>query len=565
MPIEDVEHLLKNSVQESALLFIDSSRRDRAKYPTPSEYVVQLEEPIPNVYGIDVLDASIPSTMYNVDVHNSKLRLIAVDVALSGSLFDSSASTIDVQEAHQVRVLNDEMFAMGYASPLRVNWLPDPEHSEYVVLVGAWEDAQAPLALAGYVPELSMVAAAATDADGVDDAHRYRVLRKRQYGPFPVLRGSRTPDVVVGDIAYTISAAADGPYAAEASRARAALAEAAAAANKPNAKVALVPHDAALQLYTMVAYDTYAVPDVATFEAISSELTSTRRLMRFRVVTASFEVGNYTGITALQVAMQAAMDASSVGVRVGSTTSVLEKQAKFRLTSDSGLRVLLSSVHSTARMAIGFDLDASMEVNAMPRASRGHAAIAVGGQAAPMYTAVMQDDGTFRLDAPGIVTLTGMRYITLRCPEIEQHVGSIGKYGPYSAGIGVFKLLNPNEVAQLRFDYINLVRKPFHPIARVTRLRLRFELPDNVLYDFKGVNHQILVTVKYYTPVSSTNPASSSTSSFPYVLNPDYDPDFMNFVARRTGYADRLDAPGFDPNNEDYTTSDDDEDDDDEF
>jgi hypothetical protein len=556
MPIEDVGHLLKNSVQESALLFIDSSRRDRGKYPTPSEYVVQLDEPIPNVYGIDVLDASIPSTMYNVDAHNNSLRIIEVDVAQSGAFISSSGSSIDEQERQQLRVLNDEMFAMGYASPLRMNWLPDPEGSEYVVVVGEWEDAQPPLALAGYSPETTMVAA--TDADGVDDAHRYRVLRKRRFGPFPVLRGSRSPDVVVGDIAYTISTSPDGPYASEADRARAAL------ALEPQPRVAMVPYDAVAQLYTMVAYDTYALPDAGAFEAVASELTSARRFLRFRVATASIETGNYTGITALQIAFQSALDAANIGVRVGSTTGVVEKQAKFRLTSDAGTRVLLSTAESTARMTIGFDLDASMDANAKPRAGRGYAAVTAGGQAAPMYTGVMQDDGSFRLDTPGIIALTGMRYITLRCPEIEQHVGAIGKYGPYSAGIGVFKLLNPNEVAQLRFDYINLVRKPFHPIARLTRLRLRFELPDNVLYDFKGVNHQILVTVKYYTPVpmpsSSSSMPSATEDPFPYVLNPDYDPNFMNFIARRTGYADRLDAPGFDPNDEDYTTDDDDSD-----
>jgi hypothetical protein len=557
MPIEDVRHLLKNSVQESALLFIDSSRRDRAKYPTPSEYVVQLDEPIPNVYGIDVLDASIPSTMYNIDSHNNKIRFIVIDVDQSSALSSSSSgASVDAKEVSQLKALNDEMFTLGYASPLRSYWLPDPDDSEYFVVVGTWDDAAKPLALSGTVPETTMVAAA--DADGVDDEHRFRVLRKRQYGPFEVIRGgSHTPDVVIGDIAYTISSAADGPYATEARLARAAISAANGMPhNQP--RLAMLPYDPAAQLYTLVTYDTYAIGDSATFEAISAELTSARRVLRFRVATCAFETGNYTGITALQVAFQTALDNASVPLHVGSTTATLEKQAKFRLTSTSSSRVIVSSVHSTARMTVGFDLDASIDVNSAPRAGRAYAAVTLGGQTTPMYTAVMQDDGSFQLDTPGIITLTGMRYITLRCPEIEQHVGAIGKYGPYSAGIGVFKLLNPNEVAQLRFDYINLVRKPFHPIARLTRLRLRFELPDNVLYDFKGVNHQILITIKYYTPDGNAASAGGE-QQFPYVLNPDYNPDFMNFIARRTGYADRLDAPGFDPFDEDYTSSDDDE------
>jgi hypothetical protein len=424
-----------------------------------------------------------------------------------------------------------------------------------VVAVGSWDDARSPTSLAGISPETTMVAA--SDSDGVDDLHRYRVLRKKTYGPFQVLRGGSTPDVIVGDIAYTIMTTTS-PYLPEALRARAALT---AAAEMPHnqPRVAIVPYgnDRSLQLYTLVTYDTYAIRDLATFDFICSSTELTRSL-RFRVVTCSFEVGNYPSITALQIAFQAALDAKNISVRVGSPTpmATVEKQAKFRLTSYSTVRILISTAQSTARMTIGFDLDASMDVNGTSRTKRTHAAVTVGGQSAPMYTGVMQDDGTFRLDTPGIITLTGMRYITLRCPEIEQHVGAIGKYGPYSAGIGVFKLLNPNEVAQLRFDYINLVRKPFHPIARLTRLRLRFELPDNVLYDFKGVNHQILITVKYYTPVPINANANANANQFPYVLNPDYDPDFMNFVARRKGYADRLDAPGFDPYDEDYTGDD---------
>jgi hypothetical protein len=133
----------------------------------------------------------------------------------------------------------------------------------------------------------------------------------------------------------------------------------------------------------------------------------------------------------------------------------------------------------------------------------------------------------------GVVNLAGPRFITLRCPEIEEHICSTGKYSKYSTGLGVFKLASANALAHLRFDFVSLVRKPFHPIGRISRLTLRFELPDGTLYDFKGVNHQILMTLKYYVPSDDSKRINSSQHpNIRSELNPDYDPDFLRFMIR---------------------------------
>lgn len=127
--------------------------------------------------------------------------------------------------------------------------------------------------------------------------------------------------------------------------------------------------------------------------------------------------------------------------------------------------------------------------------------------------------------APGIANLLGVRYITLRCPEIEQHLYSGMTYGSHSTGLGVFKLPSGNEVSNLRFDFVSLVRKPFHPIGRLSRLTFRFERLEGVLYDFKGVNTQLLLAVKFLSP-GKRIPLKRS------VLNPDYDPDFLRYTMR---------------------------------
>jgi hypothetical protein len=94
MPIEDVNYLLRNSQKESALFFIDSTKRNRQFYPTPAEYVIDLEEPVRNVFGIDILDATIPNSMYNVDVHNNVMRLVTIDDGSGTCSYDDFSAEI---------------------------------------------------------------------------------------------------------------------------------------------------------------------------------------------------------------------------------------------------------------------------------------------------------------------------------------------------------------------------------------------------------------------------------------------------------------------------------------
>lgn len=71
--IEDVQYLKKHGRQESYLFLVDSSLRNKAFWPTPSEYVVDFKSPFRHVYGVDVLDAYIPRTQYRINERNNRL------------------------------------------------------------------------------------------------------------------------------------------------------------------------------------------------------------------------------------------------------------------------------------------------------------------------------------------------------------------------------------------------------------------------------------------------------------------------------------------------------------
>ena len=73
MSIEDIDFLKKNSIKESYIFLVDSKERDIVSYPQPNSYVINFSVPFKNVIGIDIIDASIPRTMYSVDKYNNTL------------------------------------------------------------------------------------------------------------------------------------------------------------------------------------------------------------------------------------------------------------------------------------------------------------------------------------------------------------------------------------------------------------------------------------------------------------------------------------------------------------
>lgn len=125
---------------------------------------------------------------------------------------------------------------------------------------------------------------------------------------------------------------------------------------------------------------------------------------------------------------------------------------------------------------------------------------------------------------PGVVYLLGVRYVTLRCPEIESLIGT-HSYGKYSPGIGIFILGMNQQTVKQRLDFVHYVRKPFHPIEKLKRLTFRFELPDGSLYDFKGVDMFMILQIKTYVP-KRTKTFDYSTSQ----LNPNYNPNFIEYT-----------------------------------
>ena len=73
MSIEDIRYLKENSIKQNYVILIDSKNRDLEVYPDPNYYEVNFNVPFKNVIGFDIIDTSIPRTMYSVDKYNNTL------------------------------------------------------------------------------------------------------------------------------------------------------------------------------------------------------------------------------------------------------------------------------------------------------------------------------------------------------------------------------------------------------------------------------------------------------------------------------------------------------------
>ena len=73
MSIEDIHYLKNNSIKQTCVILIDSKNRDLNIFPNPNEYIVFFNVPFKNVIGFDIIDSSIPRTMYSVDIYNNSL------------------------------------------------------------------------------------------------------------------------------------------------------------------------------------------------------------------------------------------------------------------------------------------------------------------------------------------------------------------------------------------------------------------------------------------------------------------------------------------------------------
>ena len=116
MSIEDINYLRENSIKQTIVILIDSKNRDFELYPDPSNYVVNFNVPFKNVIGFDIIDTSIPRTMYSIDKYNNTLYYY-IHTDTTTTLDDFINNEIDVDAVNYDPTYNGKfkVFNMSYA------------------------------------------------------------------------------------------------------------------------------------------------------------------------------------------------------------------------------------------------------------------------------------------------------------------------------------------------------------------------------------------------------------------------------------------------------------------
>lgn len=486
--IEDIEYLKSNCDQDSTVIYIDSADRQRQFYPTPEEYTISFEQPFKLVIGFDILDASIPTTMWNVDKFNGTLAITTCSIPTS--TFDKRMAETYFDEVRDCATFS-KLFEREH--------LPGEINENFVVIVSE-----------EYFNSQNFVASE-------NKTEFFMYIRKAIANSGIKVAVQNADETLLYVFTYR-----NIKYFVE--RSETILID---ILNQNNFHV----EDNGNDTYDLIYYEEVNVRAVVFDTAINTN----NYLAIINNYNKQISLGNYD-LTTLRTELNNLWgEFNDINFEA---TSLPDRKQGIYLLRSSGYTVINANIGKLIGQ-IGFDtLPIATEI-------AYYKAITVGTNR-KVYAGVFEESSsTYIIRAPGIVNLLGYRYLILRCKEMEDHL--LGSYGyiKYTPGIGLFKLASAySEVTHLRFDFVNLVRKPFHPIGKLSKLSFRFETQDGGLYDFKGVNHQMLFVVKYLVPTQKVNFHKS-------ILNPNYDPNYMKYMSNNRTIEYKEDSD----NEEDFNTT----------
>jgi len=141
------------------------------------------------------------------------------------------------------------------------------------------------------------------------------------------------------------------------------------------------------------------------------------------------------------------------------------------------------------------------------------------------YDAGVSVNNKYIITSPGIVYFIGNKYIIMRCPEIEEHLYRSLSYSKNTLGIAKIRV----DSIGINSEKLTITKIPvreFHPIGKLSRMSLRFETSKGSLYDFKGLNHNIIFAVFYYEPIQKNIPKNS-------ILNPEYKMNYLDYLYKQ--------------------------------
>lgn len=231
--------------------------------------------------------------------------------------------------------------------------------------------------------------------------------------------------------------------------------------------------------------------------------------------------GDYTTNTFLeQVRLQLVRNSINLDIAGVDTPPELTNMIYFR----SSRPFIIDAHQSTISEILGFDLYTNTTLSLSKNGRKQYKYMSYNEKEGfeKLYHSDQNTPGFHTIYAPGMMYLLGHKYLILKCPEIEQHLYRSLSYSKHNMGLAKIRL-NSYGYNDEKITFFKVPIREFHPIGKLSKMTLRFETDTGILYDFKGVNHNIVFALYYYEPKNINTVIKSR-------LNPDYDPNFINYL-----------------------------------
>ena len=490
--MEDVTMMRKQGVEESYLLLVDSAERDTTHDKHPNQYDVVFTTPFVNVVGVDVVTASIPRTQYIVDTNSNTLTFkMASDTAWTTIIL----SVGDYAITSLITELNNTFSNM--ASSLQIQALSTPPSLTNRVQFYATQPFQ-----------LNMTASLMRRVLGFTEPPTPELANTGAYA-MPANYIDTDPDVFVS-IAGNVSVVNTVPVFA---------------GPQGSSGDSTVPlSSTAFARQGFVAQSSGSVASIVVYVTVLGTLPSSDQLINFLIVDT--DGAQYaSGVVSIPSTTTAGSANSFVSSSITSTMPLVAGTQYYCVLYDldvtsqgSNCYALYAAQLATSTNSTDVSTGQGTSVNSVDWQPYTNQAddLCIGLQVSPL---------TYQITSPGLYDLTGERYISIRCRQIEDHVFKSRAYEKYNVGLAKIDL-GVFGYSDTRFDFSSLPPRRFHPIGRLTRLTFRFECVDGSLYNFYGVNHTMILSIRFISP------DETKMRDTKRLLNPSYDPDVQRFVAR---------------------------------
>ena len=473
--VEDVEYLKKYGSKESHLFLIDSSKRDTTLWPTPAEYSIEFETPFRQVYGVDVIDATIPRTQYNVESFNNEFKYTLLKYDGSTNVANSFIiEPADYEFNDFIEEFREKAGTtiLGEANLMQVSGTYKMDGRTTTRSLKNKMDIRCAHSFRVDPCSIAPVMGLFFDSTTKEDAYTSFPTTN----PNALMETFRTADIATLSQTATSALKIRQPFVPKVVSGLYKMALD-CKSTVDNLKCTAIVKDGNDVVYS----------DTVTFYVDIVPTTSPRTQQGVEIV-----FGWKTPFVMTRATVN------------DSNTKIYYVEIDVDIDDTGGTLTVYGYNSPTAPFAQRED-------------SPGGAYSDISGF--HMNNEMLAYAHVVR--PPYLYNFTGDTYLQIRCKEIEQHLFRTRAYEKYNAGLakiplGIYGFTNQD------FDYASFPPREFHPIGKLSTMTFRFERPNGQLYDFKGIDHTFAMVVRYYT--IKDRPFDTK------ILNPNYDPNILSYM-----------------------------------